>query len=152
MRTIAYRRTGITISETVPKDFEIEQAKQFTDLGYGSQRKDIIDEGFTPMRTTQKGADENSNEMNGHENWTKNGKPNRNDHMDETEIIILKKRRSNTERIMTPGGETHFLMQVPTASPREHREGGDGWIEPEEMRRSLVELLDENIRNLSGTQ
>jgi hypothetical protein len=63
------------------------------DLEYGTQRKDII----TPIRT-QKGGDENSNEMNGHENWakieganentnemngheswTRNGKPNRND-------------------------------------------------------------------------
>jgi hypothetical protein len=98
------------------------------DLVYGSQRKDIMNEGLTPMRTTQKGADENSNEMNGHknwtrnegadgntyemnkhENWTRNGKPKRNDYMDEIEIIILKKRRSNTERTMTPGGETHFL-------------------------------------------
>jgi hypothetical protein len=32
MRTMAYRRTGMTISATVPKDFEIEQAKQFTDI------------------------------------------------------------------------------------------------------------------------
>jgi hypothetical protein len=30
--TMAYRRTGMTISATVPKDFEIEQAKQFTDI------------------------------------------------------------------------------------------------------------------------
>jgi hypothetical protein len=98
--------------------------------GYGSQRKDIMDQGLMPMRTTRKGADENSNEMNGHENWTRNegadentnemnghenwtgnGKPNRNDHMDETEIIILKKRRRNTERTMTPGGETNFLYK-----------------------------------------
>jgi hypothetical protein len=70
------------------------------DLGYGSQRKDIMDEGLTPMRTTRKGA----NEKNGHENRTRNGKPNINDYMDETEIIILKKKRSNTERTMTPGG------------------------------------------------
>jgi hypothetical protein len=70
-----------------------------------------MDVGLTPMRTTQKGADENSNEMNGHETWTRNGKPNRNDHMEETEIIILKKRRSNTKRTMTPGGETHFLCK-----------------------------------------
>jgi hypothetical protein len=29
--------------------------------------------------------------------------------MDETEIIILKKRRSNTEKAMTPSGEKNFL-------------------------------------------
>jgi hypothetical protein len=51
------------------------------DLGYGSQRKNIMDEGLTLMRTTRKGADKNTNEMNVHENWTRNGKPNRNDHM-----------------------------------------------------------------------
>jgi hypothetical protein len=34
------------------------------DLGYGSQKKEIMDQGLTPMRTTRKGADENSNEMN----------------------------------------------------------------------------------------
>jgi hypothetical protein len=51
-----------------------------------------MDERLTPMRTTQKRADENSNEMNGYTNWTSNGKPNRNDHMDETEKIILKKK------------------------------------------------------------
>jgi hypothetical protein len=107
-------------------------------------KKEIMDKGLTSMWTTRKGADENSNEMNRHENWTRNCKRNRNDHMDETEIIILKKRRSNTEKTMTPGGETHFQMHVPTVSPREHQEGRDGWIEPEEMRRSLV---DENIRD-----
>jgi hypothetical protein len=32
MRAMAYRRTGMTISATVPKDFEIEQPKQFTDM------------------------------------------------------------------------------------------------------------------------
>jgi hypothetical protein len=89
MRAMAYRRMGITISATVPKDFKIEQPKQFTDmiertklkvvahkiigysngcnrddLGYGSQRKEIMDQGLTPSQTTQKGADENSNEMN----------------------------------------------------------------------------------------
>jgi hypothetical protein len=32
MRAMAYRKTGMTISATVPKDFEIEQAKQFTDM------------------------------------------------------------------------------------------------------------------------
>jgi hypothetical protein len=31
MRSMAYRRTGMTITATVPKDFETEQAKQFTD-------------------------------------------------------------------------------------------------------------------------
>jgi hypothetical protein len=67
-----------------------------------------MDEGLTSMRTTRKGVDENSNEMNGHENWKQYGKPKRNDHMDDTEIIILKKRRSNTEKTMTPGGVTHF--------------------------------------------
>jgi hypothetical protein len=75
--------------------------------------------------TRNEGADENTNEMNGHENWTRNGKPHMNDYMDETEIIKLKKRRSNTERTMTPGGETHFLMQVPTVSRREHRTRGN---------------------------
>jgi hypothetical protein len=63
--------------------------------------------------------------MKEHENWTRNGKPNRNEHMDETEIIILKKRRSNTEKAMTRTGTA-------------------------EMRRSLVELLDENIRGFPG--
>jgi hypothetical protein len=72
MQAMAYRRTGMTISATVPKDFEIEQAKPFIvvmadknteneirdDLGYGSQGKDIMDEGLTPMHTTRKGADE----------------------------------------------------------------------------------------------
>jgi hypothetical protein len=55
--------------------------------------------------TRNEGADENTNEMNGHENWTRNDKPNRNDHMDETEIIILKKRRSNIKGTMRPGDE-----------------------------------------------
>jgi hypothetical protein len=32
MRALAYRRTGMIISTTVPKDFETEQAKQFTDM------------------------------------------------------------------------------------------------------------------------
>jgi hypothetical protein len=32
MREMAFRRTGITVSATVTKDFEIEQAKQFTEL------------------------------------------------------------------------------------------------------------------------
>jgi hypothetical protein len=31
-RTMAYRRMGMTISATIPKKFEIEQAKQFTDM------------------------------------------------------------------------------------------------------------------------
>jgi hypothetical protein len=113
--------------------------KNEDDLGYGSQRKNIMDEGFTLMKTTRKGADKNTNEMNKHENWTRNGKPNRNDHMDETEIIILKKRRSNTEKTKTPSGETVFLTQVSTVSPCEHREDGDGRTETTEMRRSLVE-------------
>jgi hypothetical protein len=39
----------------------------------------------------------------------------------------LKKRRSNTEKTMTPGDETDFLTQVFTVSPREHREGEDDW-------------------------
>jgi hypothetical protein len=30
MWAMTYRRTGMTISATIPKDFEIEQAKQFT--------------------------------------------------------------------------------------------------------------------------
>jgi hypothetical protein len=55
--------------------------------------------------------------MNEHENWTRNDKPNRNDHMNETKIIMLKKSRSNAEKTMTPGGETDFLTQVPTVSP-----------------------------------
>jgi hypothetical protein len=112
------------------------------DLGY---EKNIMDERFTLMWTTRKGADKNTNEMNEHENWTRNGKPNRNDHMDETEIIIMKKRRSNTEK----GGGTNFLTQVLTVSPCEHREGGDGWIGTAEMQHSLDESLDENIRDLS---
>jgi hypothetical protein len=37
-------------------------------LGYGSQRKNIMDEGLTLMRTTRKGADKNTNDMNEHEN------------------------------------------------------------------------------------
>jgi hypothetical protein len=96
------------------------------DVGYGSQRKHIMDEELTLMQTTRKRADENTNEKNEHENWTRNGKPNRNDHMDETEIIILKKRRNNAEKAMTPSGETDFLTQTPTVSPCEHREGEDG--------------------------
>jgi hypothetical protein len=32
MRAMTYRRMGMTISATVPKDFETEQAKQFTDM------------------------------------------------------------------------------------------------------------------------
>jgi hypothetical protein len=32
MRAMAYRRTGMTISATVPKDLEIEQVKPFTDM------------------------------------------------------------------------------------------------------------------------
>jgi hypothetical protein len=71
--------------------------KNGDNLGYGTHRKNIMDEGLTLMRTTRKGADKNTNEMNEHGNWIRNGKPNRNDHMDEKEIIILKKRRSNTE-------------------------------------------------------
>jgi hypothetical protein len=34
------------------------------DLGYRSQRKNIIDEGLKLMRTARKGADKNMNEMN----------------------------------------------------------------------------------------
>jgi hypothetical protein len=60
--------------------------------------------------TRNEGADENTNKINGHENWKRNCKPNGNAHMDETEMIILKKRKGNTERTMTPGDETHFLM------------------------------------------
>jgi hypothetical protein len=63
----------------------------------------------------------------------------------------LKKRRSNTEKATTPGRETDFLTQVPTVSPIKHREGGDGWTGTVEMRCFLVESLDENIRDLSGT-
>jgi hypothetical protein len=33
------------------------------DHGYGSQRKDLMDAGLTPTRKTQKGADENKNEI-----------------------------------------------------------------------------------------
>jgi hypothetical protein len=48
-------------------------------------------------------------------------KSNKNDHMDETEIIILNKRRSNIKKPMTPGGinrlpnaSSHgFLLQTP---------------------------------------
>jgi hypothetical protein len=87
--------------------------KNGDDLGYGSHRKNIMDEGLTLMGTTRKVADENTNEVNEHENWTKNGKPNRNDHMDETGVIILKKRRSNTEKAMTPSGETDFQRKFP---------------------------------------
>jgi hypothetical protein len=93
------------------------------DLGYGSQRKDIMDEKLTLMQTTRKEADKNTNEMNEHDNWTRNGKPTRNHHMDETEIIILKKKRSNTEKTMTPGSETNFLTQVLMVFPRAHQEG-----------------------------
>jgi hypothetical protein len=32
MRAMAYRRTSMTISAPVPKDFETEQAKEFTDM------------------------------------------------------------------------------------------------------------------------
>jgi hypothetical protein len=35
--------------------------------------------------------------------------------------------------------------------PWEHREGGYGWTGTSEMRRSLVQSQDENIRDLSGT-
>jgi hypothetical protein len=52
---------------------------------------------------------------------------------------------------MTPGGETDFLKQVLTVSSCEHREGRDGWTRTAEMQRSQVELLDENIWDLSGT-
>jgi hypothetical protein len=68
MRAMAFKRMGITILATVPKDFETEKARQFTemikrtkgknergdDLGYGSQRKNIMDEGLTLMWTTRK--------------------------------------------------------------------------------------------------
>jgi hypothetical protein len=121
--------------------------KNGDDLGYGSHRKNIMDEGLTLMGTTRKVADKNTNEVNEHENWTRNGKPNRNDHMDETGVIILKKRRSNTEKAMTPSGETDFLTQVPVVTPCEHRERGYGWTGTVEIRCSLVESLDENIRD-----
>jgi hypothetical protein len=65
--------------------------------------------------------------------------------MNETKIIILKKRRSNTEKTKTPSGETIFLTQVFTVFPCEHREGEDGWTETAEMLRSLVGSLRENI-------
>jgi hypothetical protein len=52
---------------------------------------------------------------------------------------------------MMPSGETDFLTQVPTVTPCKRREGGDGWTGTAEMRRSLVESLNENIRDLSGT-
>jgi hypothetical protein len=85
--------------------------------------------------------------MNEHENWTKKCKPNRNNHMDETDIIILKKRRCNTEKAMTPDGKTDFLTQIPTVSLCEQKKDEDGWTGRAEMRRSLVESLDENIRD-----
>jgi hypothetical protein len=91
--------TRKTVAVMADKNTEYED-----DLKYESQRKNMMDEGLTLMQTTRKGADKNTNEMNEYENWTKNDKPNRNDHMDETKIIILKKRRSNTEKPMTPGG------------------------------------------------
>jgi hypothetical protein len=65
--------------------------------------------------------------------------------MDKTEIIILKKIRSNTEKTMTPSGKTGFLTQFPTVSPCKNREGLYGWTGKAEMWRSLVEPLDENI-------
>jgi hypothetical protein len=40
------------------------------DFGFGSERKKIMDEVLTLMRTIRKGADKNTNEMNQHENWT----------------------------------------------------------------------------------
>jgi hypothetical protein len=49
------------------------------------------------------------------------------------------------------GGETDFLTQVPTVSSCEHREVGARWTGTAEMRCSLVESLDENIRDLSMT-
>jgi hypothetical protein len=36
---MAYRKTGMTISATVPKDFDIEQAKQSTDMIDGPKEK-----------------------------------------------------------------------------------------------------------------
>jgi hypothetical protein len=159
-RTMAYRRMGMTISATIPKKFEIEQAKQFTDMVERTKGKVValqdkrLQLWLTRTRKTKKktpldkdykekhnergvdayankpkkanensnemnghvnwtrneGADENTNKINGHENWKRNCKPNGNAHMDETEMIILKKRKGNTERTMTPGDETHFLM------------------------------------------
>jgi hypothetical protein len=35
-------------------------------------KEKTMDEGLTLMRTTRKGVDENSNEINGLENWTRN--------------------------------------------------------------------------------
>jgi hypothetical protein len=116
--------------------------KNGDDLGYGSQGNNMLNEGLTLMQTNRKRADKNTNQMIEHENWTRNGKPNRNDHMDVTEIIILNKIRSNTGKAMTPGGETDFLTQVPTGSACENREGGDRWTGTVEMRCSLVESLD----------
>jgi hypothetical protein len=123
-------------SEQVMADKNTEN-ENGDDLGHGSQRKNIMDEG--------KEADKDTNEMNKHENWTRNGKPNRNANRDERDIIILKKRRSNTEKAKTPSAETDFLTQVPAVSSCEHREGGYGWTGTAEMRRSLVESLDDNI-------
>jgi hypothetical protein len=68
---------------------------------------------------------------------------NRNNHIEE--------RRSNTEKAMTPSSETDFLTQVLTVSPCEHQQSGNRWTGTAEMRCFLMEALDENIRDLSGT-
>jgi hypothetical protein len=52
---------------------------------------------------------------------------------------------------MAPSGETDFITQVSKVTSCKHREGGDGWTGTAEMWRFLVELLDEHIRDLSGT-
>jgi hypothetical protein len=56
--------TRITVAVMADMNTENENGD---DLGYGSQRKNIM-EGLTLMLKTRKGADKNTNEMNEHEN------------------------------------------------------------------------------------
>jgi hypothetical protein len=135
------RKSGSPTRKTVAVIADKNTEKENGDnLGYGSQRINKMDEGLTLVPTTRKRADKVRMK------WTKmkTGQEMAN----RTGIIILKKKRSNTEKAMTPGDETDFLTQVPTVSPCEHR---DGWTVTAKMRRSVVESLDENIRDWSET-
>jgi hypothetical protein len=117
------------------------------DLGYGSKKKHIGRRVDTYADNPKKSGwklewNERTSKLD--KNWQTewSHERNRNDHIWRKEGATQKEQWR---------GETHFLMQVPTVSPCQHREGGDGWIEPAEMWRSLMESVVENIRDLSGT-
>jgi hypothetical protein len=66
--------------------------------------------------------------------------------MEIIEITTPKKRNSDTQKEMATNGETHFQMQGHTVPSHGSRGKGDELTGPAEMRRSLVESLEEGVR------